>query len=213
MRKPVFKRQDSNKKRLKPVWRRPKGIHSKLRRFQSKGRKPKIGYKKSAKQKEEQPILIKNINQLIDLDSSKKVIIASGVGLKKKIEILKKALDKGIEVLNHDLDTLQKRFEALKAENLKKKLLKEKSKAKAKAKEKKRLEEELEKKPEKAEKAKLEEEKIKKDKEEASETKKEEGQLKDTSKTARPEDKSDRKFEDRKLRDKIERDKILKKRI
>ena len=120
MRKPKFQRQDLHKKkRLKPVWRKPKGIHSKLRRFQSKGLKPSIGFKKQASQ--EIVIQVENEQQLKALKQEAKqrakpvkVVIASNVGLKKKIKLLQLAKENNIQVLNHDLERLKQKFENLK---------------------------------------------------------------------------------------------------
>lgn len=205
MRKPFFKRQDKDKKkRLKPVWRRPKGIHSKQRIFQSKGKKPRIGFKKKVVNQERQPVVIKNINQLLSLKDSDKVILASGIGLKKKIWIIKKALDRGITVLNHDLGSLQKRFETLKVERMKKRKFKEKSKAKERAKEKKKLEEEI----------KLQEAEKKHETEKRLGLKSEEKEIKAVgTKPEKREEKREEKPEDKKLQEKIEKEKILKKRV
>ena len=108
--KPDFIRQDyQRRKRLgrKLKWRKPKGIHSKIR-HQFKGRRklPSPGYKS--------PILVRNlhssglkpinIHSLKDLEKiypqSEGIIVSKSVGMKKKLELLKKANELKLSVLN-----------------------------------------------------------------------------------------------------------------
>lgn len=92
-------------KKLGKKWRRPRGRHSKMRtRRKGKPPRPSIGYKK---QKEIRgtvqgfkPILISNVNDLDKIKIGEAIIISSRVGLKKALEISKKAEDLGIKILN-----------------------------------------------------------------------------------------------------------------
>ena len=95
------------KKRLADVWRKPKGRHNKLRRqIKAKGPLPRPGYGSPAAVRGLHPcglsdILVHNEGMLAPLDPRLHAVrIAAGVGMKKKIEIQKKAIDAGFRVLN-----------------------------------------------------------------------------------------------------------------
>lgn len=95
------------KKRLADVWRKPKGRHNKLRRqIKAKGPLPRPGYGSPAAVRGLHPcglsdILVYNEGMLAALDPGVHAVrIAAGVGMKKKIEIQKKAMDAGLKVLN-----------------------------------------------------------------------------------------------------------------
>src|SRR3989344_1084838 len=87
-----FRRQDYFRySRLGKKWRRPKGLQSKQRiKKGGSGFRPRIGYGSSTKK---EIILIKNVNELLNIKKSDRAIymISSTVGLKKKIDIAKKA--------------------------------------------------------------------------------------------------------------------------
>tara|TARA_Y100000310_G_scaffold342571_1_gene446368 strand:- start:1222 stop:1821 length:600 start_codon:yes stop_codon:yes gene_type:complete len=149
--KPRFIRQDTNKtKRLKKVWRKPKGLHSKIRlNKRGHAKKPSLGYgsPKSIRGGKK----FKLVHNLNELEDAKSVVISSSVGLKKKVEILKIAQEKKLEILNvKQIDKFLKDVE----EKLKQK--KEKKKKVVEKKEKKKKE--LEKKEAKGEEVKSEEE-------------------------------------------------------
>lgn len=98
-RKPKFIRQDTNRaKKLKIKWRKPKGLHSKLRLNKKGHRKtPSQGYRspKSIRGGEKFTI-IKSIEDIIE----GKLMIGGNVGLRKKVEIVKYAKEKGFTILN-----------------------------------------------------------------------------------------------------------------
>ena len=106
--KPKFSRQSSRAyKRLGEKWRKPRGLHSKLRRREkSKGKWPSASYGSSKEFRSLHPsgfaeILIFNMKDLERLNPEKNVAkIASVVGKKKRIEIAKKAEEMKIKVLN-----------------------------------------------------------------------------------------------------------------
>jgi len=105
---PRFKRQELwAQAMLKDTWRRPKGKHSKMRKQErGRGRIPKPGYGSPASVKGLnrqgfREIRVFNVPDLQRLDKSREsCLIASTVGRKKRLEILKKAEELGITVSN-----------------------------------------------------------------------------------------------------------------
>lgn len=106
--KPKFQRWLSQVyKRLKTSWRRPRGLHSKIRvREKSKIKMPSIGYGAPKELRYLHPsgfkeVLVFNANDLQKIDPKTQAIkIAHTVGRKKRGEILKKAEELKIKVLN-----------------------------------------------------------------------------------------------------------------
>jgi large subunit ribosomal protein L32e len=106
--KPKFKRWLSQTyKRVDESWRRARGIHSKVRiREQSKFKMPSVGYGAPKELKFLHPsgfreILVKNVNDLSKVNQQKEAVkISHTVGKKKRQEILKKAEELKIKVLN-----------------------------------------------------------------------------------------------------------------
>lgn len=94
------------KKSLGLKWRRPKGLHSKMReRRAGHDKRVSIGYGAPRKLKHLdssglKKILIKNIHSLSEIKQGEGIIIPSTIGDKKRIEILKKAISQNIKVLN-----------------------------------------------------------------------------------------------------------------
>ena len=129
--KPKFKRQQGILKKLDDKWRKPKGLHSKLRlQKRGKGKKPRIGYgsKKISRGliKGKKPDYITNLK---DLEKAKEsIIISSKVGLKKKLEMIKKAKELKLEISNiKDIDKFLEEVKKKQDEKVnKKKLAKEK---------------------------------------------------------------------------------------
>ena len=106
--KPDFIRQDFHKnKRLGKKWRRPKGLHSKVRlRLKGRSKNLSIGYRspkivRGMHKSGLQQCIIRSIKDLEGLDAKKYcVIISSSLGTKKKIVILKKAREGGFNIVN-----------------------------------------------------------------------------------------------------------------
>ncbi len=109
--RPKFRRQEWFRyKRLGEKWRRPKGKHSKMR--EHKGYRPPVvdsGYRGPRKVRGLHPsgfreVLVHNPKELDGIDPEREAIrIASRVGMKKRLEIEKKAEELGIRVLNPHL--------------------------------------------------------------------------------------------------------------
>ncbi|MCD6591026.1 MAG: 50S ribosomal protein L32e [Candidatus Aenigmarchaeota archaeon] len=106
--KPKFKRQEwFRKKPLGEKWRKPRGINSKLRiRKKSKGKVPSPGYGsprlvKGLNSEGYREILVRNVRDLEKINPKEEIaVIASGVGKKKRFEIIEKALKKNIKIGN-----------------------------------------------------------------------------------------------------------------
>ena len=103
---PRFKRQELwAQATLKDTWRRPKGRHSKMRKHErGRGRLPKPGYGSPASLRglDRQgflPVRVFNPSDLERLNPGKeKAVIASAVGRKKRLEILRKAEELKVKV-------------------------------------------------------------------------------------------------------------------
>ncbi|MBI2656012.1 50S ribosomal protein L32e [Candidatus Woesearchaeota archaeon] len=117
--KPEFIRQDNPKRmKLNYKWRKPKGIHSKIRhRFKGRRKMPSPGYKSPAAVKGLHATGLKMIivSSPADLGKISKanegVIIAGSVGSRKRLEILKKASEMKIIVLNLNTEESIKKIE------------------------------------------------------------------------------------------------------
>ncbi len=92
-----YSKLGKNRKKLQ-TWRRPKGRHSKQRaRKKGHAKNPCIGLKKPAAQST--PVLIHNIKELEQLIKNQIIIIAK-IGAKKKLELIKKANELNLKILN-----------------------------------------------------------------------------------------------------------------
>ena len=106
--RPAFKRQEWFRyKKLGDHWRKPKGIHSKLRRCERQ-RPPlvRIGYRGPKEVRGLHPsgfeeVLVHNTADLNGLDpKAQAVMVGSTVGFKKRMDIENKADELGLRVLN-----------------------------------------------------------------------------------------------------------------
>ncbi|MBC7090591.1 MAG: 50S ribosomal protein L32e [Nitrososphaeria archaeon] len=107
-RKPDFIRPESWRYvRIKPNWRRPKGIDHKVRKeYKGWPARVKVGYGSPKETRGLHPsgfkeVIIHNVQELLKLDPKTEAAkIAHTVGTKKRIEIFEKAKELGIHVLN-----------------------------------------------------------------------------------------------------------------
>jgi len=107
-RKPHFIRQDTHKKKkLSRKWRRPKGLHSKIRlKLRGRSKSVSMGYRSPRKvrylhKSGLQQHIVRSISDLKGLDAKKiYLIISSSLGDRKKITILKKVKEQGFNNLN-----------------------------------------------------------------------------------------------------------------
>ena len=85
------------RKKKKRVWKKPKGRHNKMRE-KRKGYSPVVGI--GYKNEERKNIfLIENLGDLSKV-KNKDLIILAKMGKKKKLEIIKKAIENKIKILN-----------------------------------------------------------------------------------------------------------------
>ena len=108
-RKPTFRRQDIQKKArvTRTGWRKPKGSDSKMRlHFKGYKRTVSTGYGapsavRGMHSSGLMPVLVLNLEQLALIDTKKEgAIIASVIGLRKKILIINKCKELKIKILN-----------------------------------------------------------------------------------------------------------------
>lgn len=89
------------KRKAKQVWRKPKGRHNKMReKRRGYPTVVKIGYRKGD---HKSLITIHNIKEL-EKAKEKGIIVVGKIGKKKKIEIAKKAKEKGIKIYNLNVE-------------------------------------------------------------------------------------------------------------
>ena len=111
-RMPRFLRQDTTrhhrlgrKRKSLQKWRRPRGRHSKIRRKRfGYPIKVMIGFKRNQAHsgliEGLKPILVYNVQEMSKLAKNSMAIIAARVGARKKLEMIKKAQEMGIKILN-----------------------------------------------------------------------------------------------------------------
>ncbi len=140
-----FIRQDAHKfKRLSRTgWRKPKGWHSKMKNsFAGHRKMVSAGFRTAIAGRglidNLAIILVKSLDGLKSLDAKKHcIIIASAIGLKKKLEIIEEAKKKSLKILNFkNVDEYVKKKVSAREEAKKKKLeIKKKQEKEKKAKE------------------------------------------------------------------------------
>ena len=107
MREPKFRRHDwHKKKRLSENWRRPRGIHNKLRRhIKGKGALVKVGYRGPSAVRGFHPcgmkeVLVHNPAELENIPNDVVIRIGRTVGMRKRMLIQKMAEERGLVVVN-----------------------------------------------------------------------------------------------------------------
>lgn len=86
-------------------WRNAVGRHSKIRKNRfGYTKSPRIGFKsprsESGKINGKIPLLVRSFNDLMNAKKENAIIIARTIGAKKKIEMVKKANEMNLEILN-----------------------------------------------------------------------------------------------------------------
>ncbi len=107
-RKPHFQMQDSHKlSRLTQKWRKPRGIDSKMRLgLKGYARSVEVGFKspKDVRGLDKSgllPVMVSSVKELESVNKEKEgAIISSAVGQKKKKDLVAKATEMGITLLN-----------------------------------------------------------------------------------------------------------------
>ena len=129
-RKPVFAMQDSwKRKRIsRNSWRKPRGLHSKMR-LKKRGnlKTPSHGYRSPKSIRALTPagnkmIVVSSMKQLA-LVEGKDMVLSSKVGNRKKLEIIKAAQEKKIVIINLNPDELTKKIATGMEERKKKRAL------------------------------------------------------------------------------------------
>ena len=104
------------KKRLKPRWRRPKGLHNK-QRLEHKGSTPRVkkGYRspKETRGKKNglEIVNVYNLKDIASIDKKTQGVVVGNVGMKKKILLLEEIQKQGLTLLTGDAE---KQAQALK---------------------------------------------------------------------------------------------------
>ncbi|MEM3555352.1 MAG: 50S ribosomal protein L32e [Candidatus Micrarchaeia archaeon] len=105
---PKFFRQNygrTDRKRISDSWRKPRGVDNKKRiKLKSAGAVPEIGWRNPREVRHIHPcgmreVLVRNVEELKRVKDAA-VRIASGVGRKKREEIVRKAKEMKLRVLN-----------------------------------------------------------------------------------------------------------------
>lgn len=121
--KPEFIRQEyPARKKLEKTWRKPKGIHSKMREKKlGKRKQPSVGYKsprlvRGLSKEGLIPIIIHNLNDLAKATKNHIIILGRTIGNKKRIELLKQIKEKNLKIQNiknidEKIKTLTQEFE------------------------------------------------------------------------------------------------------
>lgn len=118
--KPKFLRRDSVKlsklgkgRKKKQVWRRPTGRHNKMREhIRGHPVSVSVGYKTDSISRgmieEKNPVYVENVKQLEKLRENE-VPVLRNIGMKKKIEIAKRAKELDIKIHNLNINKILKK--------------------------------------------------------------------------------------------------------
>ena len=142
--KPVFIRQNSNKKKVGLKWRKPKGSDSKMRvGFRGHKRSVTKGWKSPAEVRGLTPhgFILRTVNSVKDIEDinpkTESAIIGATVGSRKRVTIIEAAAKKGIKIENYKdavkfAEKIKQRFQKKKEESEKTKKSREEKKEQAK---------------------------------------------------------------------------------
>ncbi len=129
-RKPNFKIQNSNdpKKRFAGRWKRPKGLQSKMRE-RRKGNPKYIepGYGSPSLVKGTTPdglfpVMVENVADLARVKEGFGVIVSTGIGMRKKVDVVKAAVEKKLKLINVNAEEFLKQAESDMASRKKRRL-------------------------------------------------------------------------------------------
>lgn len=106
-------------RKKKQKWKKPIGRHNKLReKRKSRGRQPSIGFSSPRLVRGTisgmKPVVVRNVNDLNKLNAKKSeevIALLASVGLKKKIEIAKKAVEIDMDFVNFNPKSFLKKAE------------------------------------------------------------------------------------------------------
>jgi len=128
------------------VYRRPKGIHNKMKqKMKGNPRMVSIGFKKQKKETE-RITRVTNIQDLSNINKKGKIIIGK-VGDHRRLEIINKAKEKGLEIINVNVKKFLKKIEhrkKIKKQKKENKMSKKEKKEEKKKEEKKETEKKIE---------------------------------------------------------------------
>lgn len=119
--KPKFVRRNYIKLKLKDKWRKPRGLHNKLR-LKRKGhiKNPSTGYRspklvRYLDRNGLSPVIVSNINEISKLDSTKNSLIFNSTsGIRSRLKMLDKAQEMKFTVLNFkDIVSTKERLQQL----------------------------------------------------------------------------------------------------
>lgn len=110
-RKPGFSRHASHRKpKLADNWRRPKGLHNKLR-LNKKSRGPRVsnGYRtpvlvRGRSDSGKKSVVVHTKDDILNVEPETHALIIARVGNRRRVELLEEAKKQGFEVLNHDVE-------------------------------------------------------------------------------------------------------------
>ncbi|MBS3153180.1 hypothetical protein J4426_01275 [Candidatus Woesearchaeota archaeon] len=152
MKRKFLRQRSMNVSKLERKWRRPKGIHAKLRLSRcGHGLTPRVGYGTGKCKKGLvnglKLVWINGLNDLEKIESNKEIgIVSSKVGTKKKVEIVEKAKKTNVKIINiRDFDAYIKSVEEKRKKSKEGKIKKEEVKKEIKKEKKESTEEKAEK--------------------------------------------------------------------
>jgi large subunit ribosomal protein L32e len=136
-RKPDFKQQNfSRKKKISDRWRRPKGLQSKMRhKFKGYNIMVSKGWRSPAEVRGldrlgNETIIVYNVEEVSKVEKHQAIIISGNVGNKKRMEIIAKAEELKIPVVNIKVDKFKAKIAQEKANKDKEKVEKSEKKKK-----------------------------------------------------------------------------------
>jgi len=136
-RKPDFKQQNfGRKKRISDRWRRPKGLQSKMRhKFKGYNIMVSSGWRSPVEVRGldrlgNETVIVSNVQEVTKVEKHQAIIIAGTVGNKKRMEIIAKAEELKVPIVNIKVDKFKAKIAQEKANKDKEKEAKSEKKKK-----------------------------------------------------------------------------------